>query len=88
MPTESNPKHSHALNNLLFTQKRRGEDPSDVWERAVTSYEFIRGGISSYPYLEYYRALLRVRGAESGFRFSEAFDIDSTGKKQVYGLLP
>ncbi len=63
-------------------------DAVEIWEKAVTRYEFIRGGISSYPYLEYYRALLKVRGAESGFRFAEAFDIDAIGKKQVYGSLP
>jgi N-acetylglucosamine malate deacetylase 1 len=66
-------------------------DTSDAmadWERCVTRYEFIRGGISSYPYLEYYRALAKVRGADSGFGFAEAFDIDSWGKKQTYRTLP
>ncbi len=63
-------------------------DAVEIWKKAATRYEFIRGGISSYPYLEYYKALLKVRGAESGFRFSEAFDIDPIGKKQVFGLLP
>ncbi len=58
------------------------------WEKCVTQYEFIRGGISSYPYLEYYRALARVRGADAGFTHAEAFDIDPWGKKQVYRSLP
>jgi LmbE family N-acetylglucosaminyl deacetylase len=58
------------------------------WEKCVTQYEFIRGGISSYPYLEYYRALAKVRGAEGGFTQAEAFDIQPWGKKQVYRSMP
>jgi LmbE family N-acetylglucosaminyl deacetylase len=58
------------------------------WEKCVTQYEFVRGGISTYPYLEYYRALARVRGADAGFTYAEAFDIDSWSKKQVYPSLP
>jgi LmbE family N-acetylglucosaminyl deacetylase len=60
----------------------------DDWEKCVTQYEFIRGGISRFPYLEYYKALFRVRGAEGGVGFAECFDIDSWGKKQVYRALP
>jgi len=60
----------------------------DDWEKCVTQYEFIRGGISKFPYHEYYKALLRVRGAEGGVGFAECFDIDSWGKKQVYRTLP
>jgi N-acetylglucosamine malate deacetylase 1 len=60
----------------------------DDWEKCVTQYEFIRGNISKFPYLEYYRALFRVRGAEGGVGFAECFDIDSWGKKQVYRTLP
>ncbi len=63
-------------------------DAFEAWDKSVTQYEFVRGGISSYPYLEYYRALFRVRGAEGGFTHAEAFDIDPMGKKQVYRSLP
>ena len=58
------------------------------WEKCVTKYEFIRGGVSSYPYLEYYRGLAKVRGADAGFPFAEAFDIDPWVKKQTYRALP
>jgi len=58
------------------------------WKRCVTQYEFIRGGISSFPYLEYYEALARVRGAEAGKRYAVALDIDAFGKKQAIELLP
>ncbi len=58
------------------------------WEKSVTQYEFIRGGISKFPYLDYYKALFKVRGAEGGFASAECFDIDSWGKKQVYRTMP
>jgi LmbE family N-acetylglucosaminyl deacetylase len=63
-------------------------DAFETWDKSVTQYEFVRGGISSYPYLEYYRALFRVRGAEGGFTRAEAFDIDPMDKKQVLRSLP
>lgn len=63
-------------------------DAFETWNKSVTQYEFVRGGISSYPYLDYYRALFRVRGAEGGFTHAETFDIDPMGKKQVLRSLP
>ena len=58
------------------------------WKAAVTCYEFVRGGISSFPYLEYYESLARVRGAEAGRRFAVAFDVDPIAKKRVLDALP
>jgi N-acetylglucosamine malate deacetylase 1 len=58
------------------------------WKECVTQYEFIRGGISRFPYLEYYEALAKVRGAESGKGAAVAFDIDSWGKRRVVDALP
>ncbi len=60
----------------------------EEWERAVRQYEFIRGGISKFPYLEYYKALFKVRGAESGVDAAECFDVESWSKKQVLRSLP
>jgi len=59
-----------------------------AWERCVKQYEFVRGGISTFPYFDYYQSLARVRGAESGFGAAVAFDIDSIGKKQLLQYLP
>lgn len=59
-----------------------------VWKECVTQYEFIKGGISSFPYLDYYEALARVRGAEAGKRYAVAFDIDPFEKKRIVDLLP
>ena len=58
-----------------------------VWKECVSKYEFIRGGISSFPYLEYYEALARVRGAEARKRYAVAFDIDQFEKKRVMNFL-
>jgi len=55
---------------------------------AVTKYEFIRGGVSSFPYLDYYVALARVCGARSGHRYAVALEVDGESKKQVVGSLP
>ncbi len=60
----------------------------ETWEKSVKQYEFIRGGISSYPYFDYYKALARVRGAESSFHDAVAFEIDQTSKKQILRVLP
>ncbi len=46
-------------------------DVSDVWQaymRVLRSHEFIRGGISSFRYLDYYDALGTIRGCLSGFQ--------------------
>jgi len=93
------PPH-RGLRRVLFTdnwEDREGfsgyiyvdvSDSLDLWEKCVTQYQFIRGGVSSFPYLEYYRSLAKVRGAEGGFTFAESFDIQPWGKKQTYRELP
>ena len=63
-------------------------DEMPQWREAVTKYEFIRGGISSFPYLDYYDALATVRGAEARKRRAVALDIDRAGKKRVLDSLP
>jgi LmbE family N-acetylglucosaminyl deacetylase len=63
-------------------------DDMQQWHDAVTSYEFVRGGISSFRYLDYYDALSVVRGAIAGRRRAVTFDIDSFGKRRVLDALP
>ena len=60
----------------------------DKWRQLVSSYEFVRGGISSFAYLDYYGALATVRGAEAHRGRAEAFDIDPLGKKRVLDAVP
>lgn len=63
-------------------------DQMAKWRELVTSYEFVRGGISSFAYLEYYTALATVRGAEARRRQAVAFDIDPLGKRRVLDSVP
>jgi LmbE family N-acetylglucosaminyl deacetylase len=66
-------------------------DVSDVfprWKECVTQYEFIRGGISTFSYLDYYEALARLRGAEIGKKYAVAFDVDILDKKRIVTTLP
>ena len=59
-----------------------------AWKEAVSSYEFVRGTISDFRYLEYYEALSIVRGALARRGRAEAFDIDASGKRRVLDSLP
>lgn len=58
------------------------------WRDAVTKYEFVRGGISDFRYLDYYDALSIVRGALARRSRAESFDIDASGKRRVLDSLP
>ena len=58
------------------------------WRDVVTSYEFVRGGISSFNYLDYYTALATLRGAEARRSLAVAFDIDPLGKRRVLDSVP
>jgi len=64
-----------------------GEDLAR-WKAAVVSYEFVRGGVSSFPYLDYYEALARVRGAVAGRRFAVALEVDPSARHRVLDALP
>jgi LmbE family N-acetylglucosaminyl deacetylase len=59
-----------------------------AWKAAAACYEFVRGGISPFPYLEYYEALARVRGAGAGKRFAVALEVDPFAKRRVLDALP
>lgn len=92
--------HYRGIKGIFFTEN--WEDPEDFvpyfyidiskelleWKKCVTKYEFIRGGISSFPYLDYYQSLARIRGAQAGTRYAVAFAIDPFEKKRVVDLLP
>lgn len=63
-------------------------EDSTRWREAVAKYEFVGGSISSFRYLDYYSALMTVRGAESRRGRAIAFDIDQLGKRRVIDSLP
>lgn len=58
------------------------------WRDAAAKYEFVRGGISPFPYLNYYTALATVRGAIAQKEHAVAFDIEPFGKKRVLDNVP
>jgi LmbE family N-acetylglucosaminyl deacetylase len=58
------------------------------WRDAVGQYEFVRGGVSSFRYLDYYTALATVRGAEARKTHAIAFDVESYAKRRVVDSLP
>lgn len=63
-------------------------DSFDTWRTAVAQYEFVRGEISSFPYLDYYSALATVRGAVAGKGRAVAFAIEPFGQRRVLDSLP
>ena len=63
-------------------------DVMTEWRAAVSQYEFVRGAISSFPYLDYYTALATVRGSQAWKRQAEAFDIEPEGKRRVLDSVP
>ena len=62
-------------------------DELDEWRSWIVRYAFIGGGISSFPYLDHYTALARVRGAVAGVRYAVAFAVDPFDMKRVVELL-
>ncbi len=95
----SHPRH-RGVQAIYFTEN--WEDPEefspylyvdvsaelDDWKKWIVGYQFIKGGISSFPYLEYYTALARVRGAEAGTMFAVSFTVDPFERKRRVEMLP
>lgn len=45
----------------------------ELWEEMTSKYALFRGEVVKFPYVDYYRSLARVRGAEVGFEYATAF---------------
>lgn len=60
----------------------------EAWRKAAQCYEFLRGGVSPFPYLQYYEGLAMVRGAEARKQRATAFDVEPLGKKRVVDAWP
>lgn len=59
-----------------------------AWRAAVERYEFARGAISGFPYVDYYDALATVRGAVAHKGRAVAFGVDPTSERRVLDSLP
>ena len=82
------------VRRILFTEN--WEDPEgfapyfyvdagksrQAWQEAVQAYELFRGGVSSFDYLGYYDALGKVRGAQVGVDWAQAFGIWPWAQRQ------
>jgi LmbE family N-acetylglucosaminyl deacetylase len=54
----------------------------DVWERAMRCYALFRGEVSSFAYLDYYRALARTRGCEVGCEYAVTFAVPPESRRR------
>ena len=46
------------------------QEDLDLWEKAMSCYALFRGEWSTFPYLDYYKALARTRGCEIGAEYA------------------
>lgn len=63
-------------------------DAVAAWRAAVSKYEFARGAIAGFPYVEYYTALATVRGAVVYKGQAVAFGVNPESKRRVLDSLP
>jgi len=66
-------------------------DATDIWQdylAVLRSHEFIRGGISSFRYLDYYDALGTTRGCLGGFQKAVALMMQPGAWVRKLGYLP
>ena len=58
------------------------------YEMAMRAYELFRGGISTFPYLEYYKSLARTRGCEIGAGYATTFAVpEHQRRKRITTLI-
>jgi LmbE family N-acetylglucosaminyl deacetylase len=63
-------------------------DQLDAWRAAVSKYEFARGAIANFPYVDYYTALATVRGAVVYKGKAVAFAVEPEARRRVLDALP
>jgi LmbE family N-acetylglucosaminyl deacetylase len=54
----------------------------DLWERAMRTYALFRGEVSTFPYLDYYKALARTRGCEIGCQNAVTFAVPPESRRR------
>ncbi len=66
-------------------------DVSDVfeeWVEAACHHKLFAGGVSKFPFKDYYKSLAVIRGSQIGVKYAVAMDIESMGKKKIMDFLP
>ena len=63
--------------------------PEDLalWEKAMRCYALFRGEVSSFAYLDYYKALARTRGCEIGAEYAVTFAVPPASRRRRVHLL-
>lgn len=59
----------------------------DAWERSVAHYALFRGEVVGWPYMDYYRSLLRLRGCLAGCKYAQAFAVPEESRRVIRGAL-
>ena len=55
----------------------------EAWRKAAQCYEFLRGGVSAFPYLQFYEGMSMVRGAQARKPHATAFGVDPMSKRRI-----
>jgi N-acetylglucosamine malate deacetylase 1 len=58
-----------------------------IWKEAVLQHQLVAGGISTFPYFDYYESLARVRGALIRVPYAVTFNIGYIEKRQTLDYL-
>lgn len=58
-----------------------------AWEQCVAQYALFRGEVVNWPYLDYYRSLLRMRGALAGSQYAQAFAVPEERRRLIRSSL-
>ena len=53
-----------------------------LWREMVSRYALFRGEVISFPYVEYYEKLARLRGIENFTRYAVAFGLPSSARRR------
>ena len=97
LPTITSDHAAHTPQLLLFGENWEDDDgfrPEhlvdvsdgfEAWSEAVKEYELARG-LSSFPYVDYYSALYRLRGCLRGTQYAQAFSAMSHSWNAGAGL--
>lgn len=58
------------------------DDDIGLWREMVSKYALFRGEVISFPYVEYYEKLARLRGIENYCRYAAAFGRPESQRRQ------
>ncbi len=88
-------KEPHFARNLYFAENWEDkedftpevilevtEGDLDLWREMALCYSLFRGEVVTFPYVEYYEKLARIRGIENHLTYAVAFSLPSQARKR------